>query len=73
MNNKLSPPISRFLINSLGGTKHIAEIFDLTLPAVSYWKKHGIPRQYVLYLSEKFRANPVFKRDDVIAFVKSKG
>ena len=69
---KLSPTLSAELVDSLGGTKHIAGIFQLTQSAVSYWKSRGMPLPYVQYLSVQYRANPIFKRQEVMAFLGKK-
>ena len=38
-------------INKLGGTKVVAKLCDLTAGAVSQWRKFGIPKPWVKFLS----------------------
>nr|DAE00639.1 MAG TPA: DNA-binding transcriptional regulator [Myoviridae sp. ctakU3] len=70
MLKRLTPETSKKLIESLGGTKRVSEIFSCSMSSVSQWKKNGIPRGYVFYLSEKFRENEHILGNDVQAFLR---
>lgn len=70
MEKRLQPEISRQIVDSLGGTKYIAEVFACSMSVVSRWKRYGIPRGYVSYLREKFKANEYLKSDEVKTFLR---
>jgi hypothetical protein len=38
------------LIDDLGGTSKVAEMFEVTTGAVSQWREDGIPRARLLHL-----------------------
>ncbi len=38
------------IIEALGDTAEVARMFDVRMPSVSDWKKHGIPRARMMYL-----------------------
>jgi hypothetical protein len=38
------------LIDDLGGTSKVAELFEVTTGAVSQWREDGIPRARLLHL-----------------------
>ena len=42
------------IIDRLGGTAAVARICDVTPQAVSYWRKHGIPKSRMMYLVLRF-------------------
>lgn len=42
------------LIDRLGGTSKVAELFRITPQAVSYWRRNGIPQARLMYLCEKY-------------------
>ena len=41
---------SNEIIDLLGGTKVVAEIFDISPPSVCSWRKYGIPQDKLMYL-----------------------
>ncbi|MEW8508901.1 MAG: hypothetical protein AB2598_19600 [Candidatus Thiodiazotropha sp.] len=51
MNKRIPPPEAGKIIDEFGGTKAVAEIFEIKEPSVSCWRKKGIPKGRVLSLS----------------------
>jgi phage terminase Nu1 subunit (DNA packaging protein) len=49
------------LIDDLGGTSKVAELFEVTTGAVSQWREDGIPRARLLHL--KSIRPDLFKRE----------
>ena len=43
-------PHATKIIEALGDTAEVARMFDVRMPSVSDWKKHGIPRARMMYL-----------------------
>ena len=43
-------PHATKIIEALGDTAEVARLFDVRMPSVSDWKKHGIPRARMMYL-----------------------
>lgn len=44
------------LIDMLGGTSRVAEIFNISPPSVSEWRKSGIPEARMMYLEVKYKS-----------------
>lgn len=41
------------VIDSLGGTCAVADLFDLTSGAVSQWRSSGIPKAWLRYITDR--------------------
>lgn len=67
---RLSPELSRLIIDTLGGTKRVAEVFGYSMPAISQWKTAGIPKLNLFKLKVMFKANPHLNSDEVNTFLK---
>jgi len=52
------------LIDRLGGTGEVAEMFGIKPPSVSYWRVHGIPESRKMYLRAVYPA--LFATDESI-------
>ena len=48
------------IIDSLGGSSAVAELFEITVGAVSQWRNYGIPKARLMYL--KVARPDVFKK-----------
>ncbi|PMC18323.1 hypothetical protein [Oligella urethralis] len=43
------------LIDLLGGTAAVANIFNISMASVSAWRKSGIPKARMMYLELKYK------------------
>jgi hypothetical protein len=42
------------IIELLGGTAKVAQIFGIKMPSVSRWRKTGIPKARLMYLQVRY-------------------
>ena len=54
MNDKKMHPHSK-LIDLLGGTTVVADMFNIKKPSVSAWRKNGIPDARMMYLEIRYK------------------
>ena len=52
---------SRAIIEALGGTMKVAQIFGISHPSISGWKKLGIPEDRLQFIQVKYRRCPAVK------------
>ena len=64
----LNPKLSQEVIEALGGTTLVASVCSVSTPAVSQWKKTGIPSAQIRFLREKFKRVPVMKSEEIKNF-----
>lgn len=55
---KLSPELSKRLVDDLGGTNAVARIFEISPPSVTGWRQIGIPAKRLIALRKIARAKP---------------
>lgn len=60
--SRLDVERSRAVIDALGGTVRVAQLFGLSHPSISGWKRLGIPEDRIQYIQVKYRKFPEVKR-----------
>lgn len=61
----LSPELSKKLIEALGDSSFVADCCQVSIPAVSQWKKNGIPNAQLRFLRERFKDHQMMKNPEI--------
>ena len=62
---RIPTSLSNKIIDSLGGTHAVCSYCRVSMPAVSQWRKRGIPYARIMYLRERFKDLPIMKREEI--------
>ena len=61
VSRRLSVSDTEAIIEALGGTKAVADLFRISLPSVSAWKVRGMPELRAQLLQARFPKIPAIK------------